>query len=461
MPFQGEHAARILDPGKFKKFRRLKDEFGSGIDVIYGLSDDGKSATEQSIRFDSDKFTVAKAKKWLRDHDCKPLAFEEAKPITASLDLPDSVSDVSLAFRSDDWTFAPVSAKRVESGQPVQRFRKELVRVGKYVKDSDNIRFEITQSLLAHWVATYHQMIDNGVKVPIPNTHKGKGDPDENRGYVTDMFVDGDALVMTCDLIGEDAIKAAARCDVSIESPREFVDGLGNRYARPIVNVALCTEPVVPGLGEFVPIAASLRSSEMDWKNIGKSLGIKDKLTDANAEEKIVGAFKASTTLVLSHVSKALGTGDDVTVESLPGRVEKLIETKSAEAVAKAKDKTREVDPVLITLSRENGQGKLTNLAAAGFVTPATVKRLEETYLTDDALKLSLGNGKGTGDFDKVIEILRGNDPVELKAERSKGQTKLKLDDPLDSSENIMLATCERRAKEEAERQNRTLVTAR
>lgn len=81
MPFPNEHAARIKAPGQYKRFRRKNDAGGDGVDFIYGIKDkDGKEVTEvQAIRFDKDKFTVAEAKKWLKDHDYTPLSFEPAE----------------------------------------------------------------------------------------------------------------------------------------------------------------------------------------------------------------------------------------------------------------------------------------------------------------------------------------------------------------------------------------------
>ncbi len=76
MPYPNEHAARIRDPGEFDRLRRKNDEFGDGIDVIYGI----KNGTSfiQAIRFRADKWTVEEAKQWLKDHDYKPLEFEPA-----------------------------------------------------------------------------------------------------------------------------------------------------------------------------------------------------------------------------------------------------------------------------------------------------------------------------------------------------------------------------------------------
>lgn len=77
MPYINEHAARINDPNKYEKIRRENDKFAKGIHVIWGILSDGKTEI-QAIRFDSSKYSVADAKKWLKDHDYKPIMFEPA-----------------------------------------------------------------------------------------------------------------------------------------------------------------------------------------------------------------------------------------------------------------------------------------------------------------------------------------------------------------------------------------------
>jgi len=84
MPLKGEHAARINSPSKYDEFRRVNDKFGSGIDVIFGIfTKGGKKISEiQTIRFDSSKFTPEQAKKWLKDHEFRPIEFEAAKEVS-------------------------------------------------------------------------------------------------------------------------------------------------------------------------------------------------------------------------------------------------------------------------------------------------------------------------------------------------------------------------------------------
>lgn len=78
MPFEQEHSARQSNPKKFDRFRRSKNELGQGIDVIFGIRDDGGSEI-QSIRFDRKKFTPQQAADWLKAHDFKT-GIEAATP---------------------------------------------------------------------------------------------------------------------------------------------------------------------------------------------------------------------------------------------------------------------------------------------------------------------------------------------------------------------------------------------
>ncbi len=142
--------------------------------------------------------------------------------------------------------------------QGMKRYRKELVHLGRYRHPESGKAFDVTAKSLTDWEREFGRMKANGVKVPVVLTHAGAQDPDKNRGWLQDVFVEGGALIGMLDLIGEDADRLAATTDVSIHSPQSFVDGKGNAYSWPILHVALCTDPLVPGLSGFVAVAASL-----------------------------------------------------------------------------------------------------------------------------------------------------------------------------------------------------------
>ena len=76
-PYPNEHAARLIDPGEFDRFRRENDAGGAGVDFIYGIKE-GEPVKLQAIRFDAERFTPEQAKAWLSDHDHEAILFEEA-----------------------------------------------------------------------------------------------------------------------------------------------------------------------------------------------------------------------------------------------------------------------------------------------------------------------------------------------------------------------------------------------
>jgi len=80
MPYPNEHSLRVNSPDKYKKFRRQNDKFGVGIDVIFGITADGKTEV-QAIRFDATKFSEDEAKKWAKEHGFSG-TFEPAKKMS-------------------------------------------------------------------------------------------------------------------------------------------------------------------------------------------------------------------------------------------------------------------------------------------------------------------------------------------------------------------------------------------
>lgn len=91
-PYPNEHSARLQDPDRFdeKTYRRKKDgtiygkiKVPATISVIWGkLKEHNKPADNpipQALRFPIENWTVAEAKKWLKDNNIKYTRFEPAK----------------------------------------------------------------------------------------------------------------------------------------------------------------------------------------------------------------------------------------------------------------------------------------------------------------------------------------------------------------------------------------------
>jgi hypothetical protein len=134
--------------------------------------------------------------------------------------------------------------------QPNLRLWKDLIRVGRYRHPTKRFTVRVDRRRLDHWAHTFWRMSANGVRVHIPADHSDAAA--DNRGYVLALRRVGDRLMALCQLIGADAIRDAARNQVSIGVAPSFIDGHGHIYHDAIVHVALTPVPVVPGQGEFL-----------------------------------------------------------------------------------------------------------------------------------------------------------------------------------------------------------------
>jgi len=168
MPYPGEHAARIKDPAGFDRFRRENDKFGTGIDVIWGITTDGTTEA-QSIRFNADKFTPEEAKKWCADHDYEILEFEEAapsnlirlaknsKPITVRNQDGDSAEILLYdVIGTDPWSGEGTSAKAF--AETMNGFKS---------KKSVTIRMNCPGGYVHEGLAMYNTLINHPAKINV------------------------------------------------------------------------------------------------------------------------------------------------------------------------------------------------------------------------------------------------------------------------------------------------------
>ena len=78
MPYPNEHAARIKDPSLFQKDSFRRKNIAPGINIIIGKLKGQDTTTTQAYRFNKNKFTAEQARKWLDEHNIKPILFEKA-----------------------------------------------------------------------------------------------------------------------------------------------------------------------------------------------------------------------------------------------------------------------------------------------------------------------------------------------------------------------------------------------
>jgi len=171
-------------------------------------------------------------------------------------------------------TMPAVSLATEYTPKDLVRYRKELIKVGRYVQDAASPAFEVTLDMLHHWAATFRKWVQNGNKVSIPPGHDKANRPEENQGWVENMFVEGNSLFGILRLLNPEL---ALVTDVSIGVPAEVIDGRGHKYTSPIEHVSLTTRPVVTGLKGFKKLSLSLsKENTMDLKKLAALLNVEE-----------------------------------------------------------------------------------------------------------------------------------------------------------------------------------------
>jgi len=319
-----------------------------------------------------------------------------------------------------------ISPKIEQNGQPVQKFRKDLIGVGQWTHPDTGDEINVTTADLDRWVETFAAMKQNGVKVYVPSGHTS--DSDANRGWVTEMYRDGDTLIGILEIVGEDAIKEAARNEVSIRV-MTFKDGKGNEYKNAIEHVALTPVPVISGQGGMVAIAASRGGTihvpafrlaqngavNMEsLKKIAEAMGIE--VPDDATEESLTAAILAKHAS-MTEAGKAKAEAATTATAALSAARAELAKAKGEAPIRH--------DATTIELARDNRGMKIEALSRGGQITPAVAKALRETWTpdSDDAMSLSLHQNSL---FKATLAALELNDPKVL-GEQTRRQT-LELD---------------------------------
>lgn len=342
--------------------------------------------------------------------------------------------------------FTRASARTVDdNGVPRQKFVKELIRDGEFTKGEQ--KFRVTPEIRQHWEATHRKFVGAGNSVGVPTSHEAwhKQDSDENRGFVRELFNEGDSLYGVIELIGDDAISAASRSNVSIYAQPKFKDGNGTEYDWPIRHAALTDQGVIPGLGEFIPIAASHDSTpaqvpvftlstenptmSIDLKKLGEKLGIEDELTEKNAIDAISLAF--------DNAGKAKADA----IKAKDAKIKSLEEQVKANQPIELSHSERGLAKRLVN-------EKLDGLVKDGKIIPA-VREALAPLVTGSDLMLSFGDNTDSTGL-QIVEALQQNDIVKLGEQTGRQVVELSHPTTSEKSADPDLAERQKRARKMA-----------
>jgi hypothetical protein len=345
-----------------------------------------------------------------------------------------------MAKRSAILYTAPIDSPFILSNEAERLYRKQLIYEGEFVTPKGQ-RIKVDRSLIDHWAKSHKELIAAGFTPPLPLEHTT--DPEKNRGQVLAMEVGADekgrySLFGTVKFSDAEAEKLAARTNVSVYAPPEFKYA-GRKWSSPITHVALTNYPVVPSLGNFQTIAASLQGEikmAFDWTPIQELLDLPEgtELTDETAVTVL--------TMAIDALKKAAG--------------EKPAEKKPDETPAPDK----KPDPVPLSASfvgilRDNRRMKLDALQQAGKLTKAARDKLEKQYLGDEALSLSLSSQTGGDGFDQMVEVLSANDRCVPLIEKTGRQVVVLSNNGAGGGEESPLVKDAKRRAEEAKKKRR------
>jgi len=118
MPYQGEHACRLIEPDacQNESFRRVNNDRsheGKNYHVIYAKRRSDGSWADQSYRYPTEEWSEAKAKEHCQEHDglmFEPASQETGKEIFMALTHSDQTADSEPAWGKVDQTRLPRNA---------------------------------------------------------------------------------------------------------------------------------------------------------------------------------------------------------------------------------------------------------------------------------------------------------------------------------------------------------------
>jgi hypothetical protein len=291
------------------------------------------------------------------------------------------------------------------SGQPVQSFVKDLIRVGEFYKASTDQDMSVSPADLDHWVASFLMMKSAGVKVPVPLDHSMNAE--HNRGWLNRMFRVGDTLYGELELVGRDAIDMAGRTEVSVSIVPELIDGHGNKFQRVIEHVALTAYPVIPGQGGFIKLSRDGQEIQVPVYRLSQSNPHKESSMElatllgidlaGKSPEDVMKECKARITAMNTELSKYKTDLSTATTELSTVKTE----------LSRAKSPPKEIDPVTLDLAAENRTMKIDQRVAAGRLPRTAADKLKAAWIGSDKANLSRTlDAEGRGRFDATMEAI-------------------------------------------------------
>ena len=309
--------------------------------------------------------------------------------------------------------------------QPVKYFAKHALPVGKFV-DAAGIKHHVPQERVDRLIANFHALKAKN-KLPCGiDSHVKRGGA--TYGPIVDARKRPDGgLELVHQMIGDDAIKAAARNGSSIGTIVGYVDTDGEVYDEVIDHNAIIPDPRIYKLDGFTPVEipttvqSAIAASGPQIPAVHLSLLAADHLQES--------------TMDMKKLRKAIDAPDTAKDEDLPdmaadhiGGLKKRAEAAEAKSLKMSETTPRVIDPEIISDRSLIFSDKLELLVQQGKCTPAQRDAAIKFASPDDnpqPLVFSESVNKGpTGLILKLLELNDGvNFGVKTRAQPTPRQT--------------------------------------
>lgn len=271
-PYPNEHSCRVADPDEFTQFRRKT--VADGISLILGKRKNDEWDI-QAYRFDAEKWTPERARKWLAEHNVEG-TFEPAEKGVATVDPKELAKLLGLAEDADE------EAIKAKVGELVAAAAAEPPLVAAAIAELLGVKPDADIEAVKAAVETLKQPADDGKpnieRVVIANSLGLDGDAELNAIQAKIKTLIGSVAVSEAEKLVASAIEDGKVRPADKETWLSFAEQNLEGAKTAIANMA----PIVGGAGTTAPPDDGTLTKED--KQVADQLGVDhDKLAESKA----------------------------------------------------------------------------------------------------------------------------------------------------------------------------------
>lgn len=329
------------------------------------------------------------------------------------------------------------------------RYRKELIREGRYIHPATGEVIDVTAERLSRWLANFQRMKANGVAVEVVVDHSQKAD--DVVGYIDGMEIENGTLFAVHRMKGERGKNLAETVETTSIRFEDFTDGAGNHYGEAITHNAIVQAPVVPAQSGFVRLSINGEPTEIPVyraheKGAGNAMEFLQSLQKALGSEAETFDESAALAAVTELASKSKESA-----EKLAAAEAKVTELSTAKEAAESKATElaskvpANVDSDALDLLTDSTNERIDGMVECGSLIPACADKLKKLF-TGKAYLLSRKVSATDAAIAKtVLEIIAENKPVAIGS-KTGAQVELSRNTP-GAQPEVDAATVEATAK--------------